>query len=327
MIILPFEKNVPIIFYQNKAYPLGIIESNITNKEILQQWYAQEYINCRFSAYKPNKFDIGTEDFYYYDDDIIRRQYIRLYKSSFAIHNIVYSQLILEYLKRGFYIRGNYNEKYISTSNFYNKEDHMHDYLLIGFDEDRMCFKAIGYQSNLKYDYFNINFKDFELSLENSTDYYVEFNILEFNKEKKFTFNLSKIIKHLKYYLYSQNDTMREGVAYGLSAIEKLREYYIFQYNNGDSLDFRYSRAIMEHKYLMLQRLAYLYKCGYISCANIAKDYEYISNRSKILHNLCLKYNLCAKSTYFEEINSILKEIIAFDALMLTDIIKILEEM
>ena len=76
---LPIDLNPKVQSYQNKAFPLGIINANA--EQDLTPWYCGQFINCRFDISKMNKFEIGTrEEFYFFNEGILIKQIIRLYK-------------------------------------------------------------------------------------------------------------------------------------------------------------------------------------------------------------------------------------------------------
>lgn len=323
--ILPFEKDVPMIFYHSKAFPLGIIEGNMSDKEVLEKWYATVCINCSFKLKADAQFNIDGDDDFFTRTGIIKRQYARLYKTTYARYNIDYSLLALDFLKQGFYITGAYNEKYIESSNVYHVRDKMHDYLLIGYDEEKKCFKAIGYNKDLEYDFFDVTFEAYNLSLEDTPYSYVEIKVIEFDKNSEVTINISDINRKLKYYIRSKNDTMRESMVYGLEAIKALKDYYVERYSQGENLDVRYSRGLMEHKELMMRRLNLLYKYGYIKNLGAVEDYEYVRNQSIILHRLCLKHNIKKSDSTCDKITKIMDEIVQHEKEILSKVVEELE--
>ena len=53
-----------------------------------------------------------------------------------------------EMLDNGHYINGSFNDYYIPRKSAYRQFDFNHDYLLLGYDDERGVFHSVGYLDN-----------------------------------------------------------------------------------------------------------------------------------------------------------------------------------
>lgn len=321
---LPIDLNPKVQSYQNKAFPLGIINANA--EQDLTPWYCGQFINCRFDISKMNKFEIGTrEEFYFFNEGILIKQIIRLYKDTYKLLEINYLDMVIEMLKRNFYIQGNYNLKYIPSNAAYGKTDLLHDYLVYGFDDEKKFFYSVGYTANQIYEPFTISYSEYQKSLDNMKENFVEFIFLQYNKESDLGLNLDKICDELSNYLNSCSIIMQRSEKYGISAIIGLKNYYIQCVEENRELDVRFSRALMEHKYYMLLRIKYLYEHKLFSNKRMLPSYEDIYKKTKTIHRLCLKFNITNNLDTFKHVVELFEEIIEFDSINLRNLLNELE--
>lgn len=78
----------------------------------------------------------------------------------------------------------------------------------------------------------------------------------------------------------------------------------------GDILDFRFGRACMEHHGLMLKQIQTLLKNKYIANETIEKEYADIYCKTKIVHNIFIKYNISKERELLKRIISLLKTVV-----------------
>lgn len=296
---LPFEKKPYIITYHNKCFPLGVIQGNANFD--LSPWISGKFINCFFrSMSNIHKFDFYTFDSWGEGDGVNSSQTIKLDKPMFKELSINILNVIKTLMDNGYYIHGSYNEKYISSKQAYKRYNFMHDYILIGYEDNGILY-SVGYTKNGKYEEFTITFDEYVDSLLNSTNAYIDINTCKYHEEGNFSFNKSGFIQELYDYLNSTNSRFISNSAYGdriygLMAIEALKEFII---TNISGIDIRYMRAFMEHKNLMQLRLDYVYSG---KNSDIPEKYKKASEEANRMYLLSIKYNITKKENILKSI-------------------------
>lgn len=298
---LPFEKNPYISTYHNKCFPLGVIQGN--SKFDLTPWISGKFINCFFHPISSDhKFDFYTFDSWGEKDGVNSSQTIKLDKSMFKKLSIDILKTIKTLMDNGYYIHGSYNEKYISSKFAYGKYDFMHDYILIGYEDDDILY-SVGYTKSRKYEEFTITFDEYLDSLINSTNEYIDINTCKYHAEGNFLFNKAGFLQELYDYLNSSNSQFISNSAYrdriyGLMAIEALKEFTI---SNNSSIDVRYIRAFMEHKNLMELRLNYIYSD---KKSDIPYKYKKVKEEAQKVYFFSIKYNMTKNKDILKRIEN-----------------------
>lgn len=253
MIILPYKNPPTFLCYHNKAFPFGIIEANIEKN--ITPWICSKCVNCSFNPKSPrNKFDIAIGDLWGVKENILTQQIIRVRKDLIASFNMDLLDFLKTALHNGCYIHGNYNEKYIPGKDSYEKEDYMHDFLIIGCNDD--SFISMGYLANGRFQQFAIPNKNFIDSLLDNNGYILNINLFNYNKVIPPVPNTDKILKDLeKYIAFPQSNNKSNGISYGIQAMEELKNFFYQESLNSPQLyiDRRYSRALLEHKSMLVR--------------------------------------------------------------------------
>ncbi|MBE5816201.1 MAG: ABC transporter ATP-binding protein [Clostridiales bacterium] len=306
-IILPFEINPLSVMYHNLAFPLGVIQGNAKND--ITPWLCCKFINCSFNPFEKNKFFISLSDNWGIDDEIVFYQQIQLFQNTYDIVGINMMQVLKDMLAHGCYVGGYYNEEYIPGKKAYGVEYFPHDYLLIGFDNEKEVFYSAGYLTK-RFVVFEIPFANMECALNSLTCRKPILNFYQYNTEAKFILDIEKIISALQDYLSSSNSLRQsfDGVFYGLNAIEGLGEHYILKCSK-NSFDHRYTKGLMEHKYIMLKRIKYLCNHQYITDNEYISKAEKVFEYSAIIHNLGIKFKLLGDSAILKKIMLIIQKI------------------
>ena len=320
---LPIEIDPIIKSYHYATFPMSIIQANGGDRII--PWLCKKYINCCFDLRAVrNHFLICLYDSYGVEDHVLNHQHICLADYEYAELNIDCVQLAQKMLSAGNYITGNYNEKYIPNKYSYNKHDYSHDYFLYGFDSRSELFYSLGYTASEKLESFTIPFENFRKSVELNTDKRIEFNFWKYNNENEYKLELPDIIQDLEDYCYSTNskDGWKKYYVFGLTAMKMLCELF----TDNKELDLRYTRAYLEHKYLMLTRLEYINKNTDCYLAQYLDEYENVYNKSKVIHNLCIKYHITGSNTIIDSIAKLMNEILSYESLTLPNIISQLKD-
>lgn len=280
---LLFSKNSYITAYHNKAFPLGVIQGNADFD--LTPWISGKFINCFFNS-NSNKFDLSTFDPWGEKDGVNSSQTVKLDKPMFKKLSINILDLIKTLMDNGYYIHGSYNERYIPSKYAYKKHDCMHDYILIGYENEGILY-SVGYTKNGKYEEFTITFKEYLDSLINSTNTFIDINTCKYNPKGDFSFNNIGFVQELSDYLNSTNSkNICSNWIYGLNAIDKLKEFISSSFSG---IDLRHTKLLFEYKKLMQLRLNYVYRKN---VSYVLEKYKTVSEEAKRIYLLSIKYNM-----------------------------------
>ena len=294
---LPFEKNPYIVSYHNKAFPLGVIQGNA--KEDLTPWIAGKFINCYFNPEaRLRKFEVYTTDPWGEGDGVNSSQTIRLDREMFDVLSIDVIQTVKGLLDSGYYVHGSYNERHIPAKKAYHREDFVHDYMLIGY-EDSGVFHSIGYTKSDRYEEFDISFEDYMKSLYHSPNKDITINTCKFHEEGNFKLNKSNLIMELSDYINSTNSlSIHYNYIFGLDAVRELKKF-VAATAKKQGIDYRFLKLFNELKALMQLRIDYLC-CGEYSY--LSQEYRRVSEAANQMYLLSIKYNLTRSQQELEHI-------------------------
>lgn len=201
-----------------------------------------------------------------------------------------------------------YNEEYVPGKQAYGIEYFPHDYLLIGFDDEKEVFNSVGYLTKQLVN-FEIPYKNMELALKTLKSNKPILNFYKYNTDKDFKVDVNKIISGLKDYISSSNSTQHhaQGFFYGLEAVIRLGEHII---NDGEksNFDHRYTRGLMEHKHIMVKRIEYLCNNQYLSNNKCIYSAYRVFEYAKIIHNLGIRFKLLRDQNLLKEIMAIIQK-------------------
>ena len=288
IIKLPVELNPIVKSYQYTAFPMSIIESK--GKDSAVPWLCSKFINCCFDREpRANRFLICLNDSYGKTDNILKHQHICMNKSTYDEIGLEYVDFLKILISDQNYIMGYCNEKYISSKSAYEKYDYMHDYLIYGYNDDKNVFYCLGYTNSMYYEEYEVSYDDFINSILYTNTDYTEFNAWKNNIENDYKINLDRIVKDLEEYSESvyNGDGWKNDFIFGMDAMKALECYFE---ETGD-IDIRYTRAYMEHKYLMWKRFEYITNLNICNLSKWVCEYKLIYEKTKLIHNIGIKYN------------------------------------
>ncbi|MBO5968544.1 MAG: hypothetical protein J6S14_08620 [Clostridia bacterium] len=309
-VILPFEEQPYSLMYQGGAFSMGIIQANA--KEDITPWLSSRYLNCWFSlAGGRHKFGYYLSESWPVTEGIMLHQYVRLFPS---VLEELFCEDFLSFSKQmmdlGWYPHGLFNEQYIPGKRDYQKEYHVHDFLLIGYDDfEEVCY-SVGYLEDGHFQKFSIPYSNMQQSILTMEDAKPTFNFWKLNKNAIFSLNIEKIILGLSEYLNSTISDEREKYdrSWGLEAVRNLGKYMMSCCEEQRSVDSRYTRGIMEHKNYMKMRVEYLLKHEYLSEKRYLELSEQVLKLSEKIHLLGLKYNITKNQNIGEHIVNLIEE-------------------
>lgn len=294
-VMLPFKCPPDIRAFQNIAFSMGIIQESA--KSDIAPWMCEKYINCNFSPQRQNiQFYLGVEDIWTADAQILSKQRINFFPRLTEHLSCNYIDLMRAMMDLGYYPFGVCNEEFIPGKRSYQKKYYAHDFLIIGYDDEQQILYSVGYLSDGSFSLYKIPYGNMLKALETLRPSRVVLDFWRYNQKFKYELHIDKIKQDMKDYLSSSTVIKQHIVPcfFGVEAIYQLGQYFF----NEKLIDYRYTRALMEHKYLMRFRINYFLKNGYVNDELLLEKAENVYNISQRIHMLGLKWNL----TYNESI-------------------------
>lgn len=309
-IMLPFHDQPYSLMYHYLAFPMGIIQENAT--EDIVPWLCKRYTNCYFIPTSVNnKFDICVEDKWAEKDKILIQQNISLLRELYSKLSWDYLDLLKKMINQGYYPYGAYNEEWIPQKSAYRRAYQRHDYLLIGYDDERKIFYSAGYLSDSTFKKFEIPYESMTKALNTLKDPFMKFQFYKYNPSAKYSFDLKRSLCGVHEYITSSSSIhYTDGRSMGIDAVRELGTYLQGQIEEGHWGDYRYSRGLMEHKFFMKLRIEYLYRQGYLSEESLISFAEQVYMLSNRVHMLTIKYIMTSKKEIGESIANSIKEIL-----------------
>lgn len=308
--ILPIE-TPPIRGYQFFAYPLSVISTNKNYLPWLCNHYIQLFCNpqeVKVHFYEPyNRYTNNP----WFDYEVIS-------KASIKSFNMNPTNLIIEYINRGYYIVSLVDEYYIPKRRAYKKLHMKHDIFIFGYDISNKNFDILGYDENVIFNHTYVPFKCFEksffkldstslIAFKLNTTYNCELDIVSIVSQLNDYLNSNNSSNKLKPYDDTQNFSDH---VFGLDTYNQVIHYFELLLNKEVEYDLISLHFMYEHKKCMLLRLQLLAEKGYINDINYyLKTYDEIKRKIKIARNLQLKYKITKNNNSLKKIISLLKEI------------------
>lgn len=292
--------------FLNHAYPLAILEKNLT----FQDWFFTNYTQLYTFNNRKNPTNDFKIDFFSYNDKYPKipfLEYSNFNKDTMQLLNIDILTFVLEHINLNYYIEVGIDEYYWHSKSKYMKEHFHHDNLIYGYNLEEQKLYYLGYNSKMIFGehvvYFNefiLSFtedpvstlkliKDFTPELLSETTRYVYHDNL--------TFDINIFKQYLVDFLESRNSFIThkgaEDSVFGLDIYEQLIHKFIDRPKV--IKDIRLYRIIWEHKMIMIKRVEYLKKNNHLSNENyeyILENMRKLSGECIILRNIAMKYLL-----------------------------------
>ena len=242
-------------------------------------------------------------------------------KDLFKLLNIDPIVALKKVIESGCYVYGTYNEEFIPGKRAYGKKYYLHDFLLIGYDEER--FISVGYLADGKFKCFDIPNKNLYDSLKDGVKTDIEF--LSYNKGRVPTPNVKRMIRDLNQYIVASDD-QQSGKSYGILSHIKLRDFFVNEVvcNNKKYIDERYMRVLYEHKWILMMITQIFLDDGE------RQDYEECAKNNLVIaermHMLGLKMAMTGNLKKIEVIVALLDKIIESERQYIPKLINVLKE-
>lgn len=325
MKILPFPDQPMFLCYHSMAFPFGVIQAN--SPEDITKWACAKCVNfeCYPKRYK-NRFRISVEDIWGIEERLVVHQGLQIEKDYLNPNNMDLLNILKTAIKNNYYIKGGYNEKYIPNKWAFNNEDNMHDFLIIGCDDEK--FISAGYVADGRFKKFEIPNENLIYSLlKTPADkiyldlFSYEVGAVPLSDNKRMIDDLSKYISAAKYL----EDPTVEINSYGILTNIKLKEFFVDEINKGRIyIDKRYSQMLYEHKWVLAQ-LTDLFltdenKSKYQECAN--RNLE----RARLVHMLGLKLRFTGDVSIVYRATELIDQIFAEEMEYLPSLVELLHK-
>lgn len=325
MKLLPFPKTPMFLCYHNRAFPFGIIQANSPTD--ITKWACTKCVNCNFLSELPhNKFNIAVTGAWGDKEQLVTYKALYLMKESWILSDNSLLQTIRNSIDDGFYVHGNYNEKYIQGKWTYGREDCIHDFLIIGYGEEK--FISVGYLATGRFEQFEIPNENLITALRTTPGERIKLNLFKYNAGALPTPNVERMVEDLKKYIstadFFYNPFPKINV-YGIAATARLKTFFLDEIQQGNVyVDRRYSLAFGEHKRTMAQLVDLFLddeeKKIYQESAN--KNFE----KAKIVHMLGLKMSCNRNASLINRISKLMDEIIIEEISYIPSLINFLQE-
>lgn len=321
---LPFPDAPLYVCYHNKAFPVGIIEGN--TKESLIPWLCAKSVGLGYnSTCTPHELNFSEADFWGISEHITDRLRLSAHKELRDAMKIDFAELLPKMLDNNYYVNGTHNERYIPGKSAFEKYDFMHDYLLIGYDEN--SYISAGYLSDGQFHIYHIPKENMIQSLTDISSSRFAIYFLSYNESALLQPDVPKIITDLETYLnYGEIDIDDPpGDTYGIAAMRKARRlFWDTMHAETPYIDKRSTRALYEHKWALAQIVQ-----QFLDTEKHAQLWEALrtnEKRAQTLHLLGVKLMLTGSPSLPPRIDALLESIIDTELQWLPALISALKE-
>ncbi|UJF34503.1 hypothetical protein [Paenibacillus hexagrammi] len=322
----------PMKCWQFSAFPLAIL----LNHEQSLEWMFSSFIQVSGHT----NFLTHPVPFGFYEVDYAYNPWLkvhRLDRSLMPVFRTSIKELVIDCLKRGYYLYLNLDEFYVPNRVPYQKFNRSHDVLVYGFDEEEELFHLLGYNERLIFDKTTISFAEFEQayhSLEEVPNYCHQIYLYQFNEKGAFTFDIELVIQSLKEYLYSRNTAAKYKLLaepeptflFGMQTYEILQGYMEHLIGSPDGyVDLRYMHMLWEHKHWMTRRVQFLIEKGYLQPgADLLEKASHIEKSSESARNMLIKFYRSRNTANVHAVKQILEQIRQSESLFVEQLIEAL---
>ncbi|QWU13708.1 hypothetical protein SAMN04487895_103397 [Paenibacillus sophorae] len=219
------------------------------------------------------------------------------------------------------YIYGVFDQAY-----FIQGHDRLpHDLFIYGYDLERQVFHAADFTFTGKYSFAEVPFEQLEKAyhaIEGDEDWLFSgkggLSLISFNDSLGYDFNLSNLAEQMEGFLTGHNcfEKSREMThrtnpcVYGLAVYDKLIENLIKIQDKEQGADYRPFHVLCDHKALMLRRIPFLERHGYLKPGTgVLERYQSLENDALLCRNLLIKYMVTEQSSIIDKIITKIRKI------------------
>lgn len=325
-VCLPVEEP-PITSYPTIANTLSILWPH---RDKVLPWLSDHFIQL---IIRPNHESAQGD---YYDHADIDNFYCMIYGCPFigwmrnnrTTANFTKLTDYIEYqIEHGYYLEACLDNYYFEFTICYNKTHFIHSTFIHGFDQEKKEVYVSDFFSGKKYSRMVASYDAINKSIEGN-DYLL---YLYQYQEGKYQFNSTLMNLYLEDYLNAKDSLHKydfsyqqynQNILYGLDFYEYL--YQNISEENG-IIDIRQSHILFDHKKMMKIRLEYLLSLHRYDNEELQKlvlKNDGIIQKTHLLRNMILRYNIYKQVTIKNEILKMCKEIKSMDYNLVSSLLK-----
>jgi len=311
MIKLPYANPPIFLSYHDIAFPLGVMQAHLG--ENFEKWVCTRTKEIYFTEWSDiNQFDLSFHDIWGHFAGLTNEQSITLEEDLIEVMGIDLLPVLKEALRRGYYIHGAYNERYIRGKWAYQQADYDHDFLLIGCDNE--TFISVGYLADRSFHEFEISNQEMYDSLTTTRDGKLRLNFVRINENASAENDIREAVEELEKYLSSAKALFSNEprkLSYGISSLEHLKKHFLREVHERNHLfaDNRYCRILYEHKWCLERMTAYFAHGKNAELYRTAAQNNL--KRTEQIRMLSLKMELTGKAAIVDQIARLIDDIIA----------------
>lgn len=306
-------KKLPIKYPLITSYPehanlFAVLQNNENSLSWILNNYIQIYIEIdnplRPFFYRHFNFDICPyTDYQKIGRDIVSKKWNE------------FTEFVTDALEMGYYIFVYLDTFYINASSSYKKIHFEHPTLIWGYDSIKGTINTADFYKDCKYIFTYDSFQNINQAFKSTPNKWSIFwarryvghddVILYRNREDcEYTFDIKLVVTLLQDFILSKNTYEKLGsyesqyfrnkkCVFGISIYNSIKNYL-----QGSAIQIEFIpptvfSILLDHKVLMVERIKYLGNNGYLMNVNTYLClYEDILLNTRILLNLCLKFNL-----------------------------------
>ena len=290
----------PIACYLHHVYPLtaAMLHKDFdswlySNYIQLQYCLANDTLNFFTYVICGNSVYIPIIDYKILDQEFLFMNHINIF------------DLIVNSIDMGYYVTTYADEFFVPERNSYKSWHTRHEIMVFGYNLKEKFLKIIGYNNKGVYSKSTISFFEFEqsyISTISKKNDVISFKAKDnMSYQSSFEFDVKNVKDLLQDYLFSRDtcDRLRifgnpqSGLVYGIQIYKEIIKYcQSVITNNKDKCDRRILHLLWEHKKVMVSRIEYLTKYGYINnSTELLNIYNELKETALLLRNKFLKYN------------------------------------
>lgn len=337
--MLKFKKlelsNPPIKVFLNHAYILSVLLNDTKSLPWFYSNYIQIYFFKKIDGNLNLNFYIGNMTKYFYNIPFLE---VRTLDKRFFIKEIInYIDFFVDSIEHGYYIMTIVDEFYIKGKREFSKDHFMHLIMLHGYDRSEKSFYASGIFDNNIYGEQKISFNEFNQSFISESGYNKgirDYSVMLFKHREAenlpyplnnynyfdYSFDVKNVKLFLNEYLYSMNSeeklrmyyNLNENIGFGMEVYDNIISNIKLKIKQDikSEIDYRGYHGLMEHKEIMVKRIDYMVRNNYLyKSEDLLILFKNIENRTHVLRNIILKYNVSLKDTILIKAIDLVKQI------------------
>lgn len=306
--ILKFTLDTPINAFQYLAYSSGILmaDENKNRYEWLISYSLRVYHNGNnLGIYLPGELPSLFNEVKGSAYDCFERHQVDL-PAVFTVNcHKELINIIKNMIDNEFYVHGFYNEYYIKNRHAYHRENLLHDYLIIGYNDIDEIFYIPGYTDQYVYEIGTVSFDSFikANAFNQESNGHLVINFYQVKKDFSFAFNMPLARKSVKEFIHSTDYSIYKdhNVLYGKEALRYFQKEHLDQ-------EFRYVqniKAYSDYVNCVVSFFEYLVENNIVKENELLRKARVNQNKCKALAYMIIKFIVTGDSKILDKTESI----------------------